>query len=233
MLIPLALSMANAAVRVTATDVRNDLFKATSEGVAIPIEAREVTLSATYPSGKDEPAKLAVLFEPKSHLYLWEFYSAPRFGKFEDLRVLDNMTWNSAYGIGNGRLVDFAMPGEMSVRDSTERAADMDDAERRALHESDLQLATFDTAPQMKTILVGKKIATTDLALDPSGRTSFLAPPNRSDPGPYPVHVQAAYIDGKWEVLLEAQFKVKVVLDNNYQVLKVERIVEASKEQSK
>jgi hypothetical protein len=66
MLIPLALSMANAAVRVTATDVRNDLFKATSEGVAIPIEAREVTLSATYPSGKDEPAKLAVLFEPKS-----------------------------------------------------------------------------------------------------------------------------------------------------------------------
>jgi hypothetical protein len=220
---------------VTATDVRNDLFKATSEGVSVPIEAREVTLLATYPSGKEEPAKLAVLFEPKSHLYLWEFFSAPRFGKFEDLRVLDNMTWNSAIAIGNNRLVYFAMPSDMFVRDATERAADMDDAERRALHESDMQLATFaiDPAPQMKTISFGREIMAISLALDPSGRTSFLAPPNRSDPGPYPVHVQAAYIDGKWEVLLEAQFKVKVVLDNNYQVLNVERIVEASKEQSK
>jgi hypothetical protein len=235
MLAALALSTANAAIRVTGSENRNELFKADSAGVSVPIEAREVYLSVTYPSGKEQPATLAVLFEPRSRLYLWSFYSAPRFGTFEP-HVLDNMAARGAVAVGNGRIVTFVMGHpDLFVRESSQRASDMDEAVRRSVQESSSELATFekDTATEDIMVEIGTQIGVVEQKRDPTGGTHFFAPPGHVEPGPYAVHVQAAYVGGKWEVTLSAQFKVMVTLDDRYQVEKVEALNETPKGQDK
>lgn len=208
-------------LRVADSTTRKDLLQVTGEGGLGPIEAREFHVTALYPSGKEALQALLVLFDPRSHFYIWTLSWAR--SKPAEPDPLEYLASRSAIAVGNGRMVWFRM-GQPSlfVRESSQQASDLDDAGQRSLREATLQLPMLEhnAARQDFEVNIGKELATIGRA----SNGDFFAPPKRVDPTIFPIHVEAAYTGGKWEIILEANLKAKVVLNDRFELMKVEQL---------
>jgi hypothetical protein len=199
----------------------NDLLHVTREDGVGPIEAREFRVSALYPSGKEAPHTILVVFDPVSHFYVWVLAWAPK--NPTDPDPLEYSASRSAIAVGNGRIVWFRMgQPNLFVQESSRRAIDLDDAGRRSLGEVTLRLSFLEhyAARQDFEVEIGKELST--IGRNSSG--NFFAPPNRVDPGPFPIHLEATYTAGEWEIILNAHLRARVLLGNRFQLVKVEQL---------
>jgi hypothetical protein len=92
------------------------------------LAAREMQVDLDFPSGKSGKGKLFLLFEPSTglflHTYGWERNEYPAIAWIDDIET------HSLVGVSADRLV---IVNTLGIRESTEKAASLDDAEAKSL----------------------------------------------------------------------------------------------------
>ncbi len=184
--------------------------------------AREVVLQGRNSDGRPAEANLFVVFDPGTGLFRWSCSlsspsGTPRLFILEGAKR-DGGTYDFAE---KDRIVGFGVgpaPPEIHIREFTVRATSLDDAENKSVQELVSQMDA------MLTIRAyGWRIVPLLKALGgPVAAHDFLAPTYSAQIG----HIKIVDISrnvGKWEIVLEGQWKANLILNDRYEIVKLER----------
>jgi hypothetical protein len=202
-------------LRVTTTSTWNDILRvSTPEGI-VPLQARELHVKVRYPSGKEGAVELFVFYEPQSHLYLWSY----QFSEVPEVAdPMERYCSSVALSIADGRMTLFSMGSDLFIRQFSQKASSLDDAQQRTLVDATTRLSNMkretDDFHPLRWVEIGKQLS----------RDFYFAPDQVAPPLERPRVLQSSYSDGAWQVILQGQWKARVTLTKNYDLVKVERI---------
>lgn len=177
------------------------------------LPAREVLVEGKYPDGKPLLGNLLIFFDPSTGRFLWDCstYHAPLEyrgvpGRLPEHRpLMTDMTRRNGLVVyaDSTRLTAFgALPHDISTRESRQKAESLNEAENKALRDASDQLsaAEHNGAYGWKSISLQEHLS-----------RGFFAPKGSAAPGGF-VFSDVARDDDRWEIMLQGQWRVKVVL---------------------
>jgi hypothetical protein len=215
------LGFAATELRVTSYVTKADVLKVSFQGTSGPVEAREFEVVERFSNSKEIAKTFIVIFEPRSRFFIWTVGSSSSGSTY--LKQLEYIASRSALAVANNRMVWFQIGHpSLAVIESSKQAFNLDDACERSLQEATTQLPLLQTneARQFIYVEIGKALAD----IGRKAHQDFFAPFLASNPGPFPVAVQANYTGSDWEISVAANLRAKVILGNCYDVIKVEQI---------
>jgi hypothetical protein len=188
-----------------------DSLTATSPVGQTLLAVREVSLEGQYPDGRPVKSGLLILFDPVSHYFAWE----------------QALGWERPSGFRKGLLAASAagdrmtvfrvLPGSemIYVQESTEKAHTLDDAEAKAIEAARRRLGT----PQSRQWYGWREVSLIKWL-----ERNFFIPRYSAAPS-FPIEIlSVASRDGKWEVVLKAQWKERITMNDKYEVLTTTRV---------
>jgi len=205
--------------RIVNSFTRDNLLQASKDGSLIPVQAREIEVAVGSSNGKELSQSLTVLFEPQSSFYLWLLVDSS--GEVFHPEQLAYKATRSAVAIGDGRMVWFVMGHpDLFLIESIRRASSLDDACQRTLREMTQKSLSSNQNKwhQSLNLRIGTRLG----QIGDGARSDFFAP----DHGPAPlfpsVKVEAAYTGTAWDITLEANLKVKLILGHRFEIVSLE-----------
>jgi hypothetical protein len=193
----------------------------------VVIPARELLVEGAYPDGKPLLGSLLLFFDPTSGYYLWECstYVAPFEhrsvpGRLPEhklylLNALDKYPTRQVVHLGpDGIAVFAAVIVDLRVRQSSQIAMNMGDAESEAIREAtgQLQLLEGGQAYGWNSIRLSDKL----------GR-EFFGPKDSVVPLGFTIADVARKYKG-WELVLKGEWKERLILTNRLDIASVERL---------
>jgi hypothetical protein len=134
--------------------------------------------------------------------------------EIQEPRIARDLATNSQIYVAADRLAVFSGGTQvMFVRDSLERASSLDDAQTKAFREAEAELGSMETSPPRRHF----KEVPLPLPLD------FFAPKYSAAPAKSRL-IGVLRQDGKWTIIVEGQWKVRITLDDKYEVISTERV---------
>jgi hypothetical protein len=176
------------------------------------VAARGMQLDAKMPSGAKRNAQFLVLFDPVSGCFQWLFgYGNPA----NRTTYLDDFSsGHNAIFAADHKLIVFSLSSpSLGVRESTEVADGIDDADTKSLR------AAIDSASEYESGASEKhwrRISLLSLGLD------FWAPKGSAAFGPAKI-LKVSREGSNWNVIIQAQWKSKIVLNDQYEIVKAEK----------
>lgn len=203
-------------IPIPGTRYDHGLPAATELGEVV-ISAREMLVDITYNDGRPRKGAIAILFDPATGHYLWEFGLVIKDEKTSTMTR--NYGTNARVHIAGGALVHFAYrPPFLAAHESSGKAGSLDDAEAKSLAEATAQLPAK---------IVGRK---DDRVVVNLGQVMpqefFMAGPG---PDPSPIRgpgriVSVSHKGNTWEFVLQGRWQQKITLDNKYRVTSAVRV---------
>jgi hypothetical protein len=181
--------------------------------MAISLAAREMLLDVSFPSGGAGRGDILILFDSSSGYYAWKF--ARLLASERTAMLAEDFRSHSKAYVASDRLVVFTAYAPMIfVRESAQRAPDLEAAEASALREATNILADIEAGrPRDLKISLSK--------LGPE----FFAPALSAGPGLITL-AGVSREDGKWELTVEGQWREKVTLNDRYEVTGMARMAD-------
>jgi hypothetical protein len=195
---------------------------ATKTGKSL-LATRELMVDAAYPSGKLGRGDLFVIFDKVSGFFYWQLSNRP--ANDSTLRITEQFSNQGRAYVADDRIVVFLGGGLMQwavgIRESSRRAASLEDAEDSALREAKEHMAEIEAGSLWKYF----KTQQVMLPLP----NDFFVPKYSPMVGTSKL-IEVSRQGANWELILEGvwnrpgQWKAKVILDDKYQPISWERV---------
>lgn len=191
------------------------------------LEARSVYLDTFGKTGQPIKRELVVVFDRASGYFMFTYVG---FGNFKEAAERDKGPVASqaerttaryaVYVSESGILLVSAGKPTLTVGQSSEKVASIDDAERRAVRAVTEKAVDAARAPFWPTGTLVQLANREGMALLPA---DFYIPPGSVVAKPVSVVAIAESAEG-WEITLQGQYKARVILSPTFEPLKAERI---------
>lgn len=190
-------------------------LRATTSKEEVLLEASDLLVDFKYPNGKEGRGDLLVLFDKSSGHFVWHYGSPYMDMTRPKRRLAELFAHDSIAYVESDRIVIWKVMegGGLRIDESSRRAENLYDAEAKALREVTGQLENIERgrgAKEYKELFL-------QLTHD------FLSPKNSATWGPLKL-LGVSRQDGRWQVIIEGQWKVKAILNDKYELIDTERI---------
>jgi hypothetical protein len=207
----------NAQLRpISSRNTLNAIHAFGKAGAGVEIQASSVIVDARMPSGRRDRGELVVLFDTASGFFQWLFATS----------VADNPA-ESAYqaGFARGQMTAYVdqdglsvfgtstAPPHLAVRQSRTRAQNVNDAEAQSLQDASGRLADYERGDHADWSMI---------SLLPLGM-EFVTPSQRPVRTPIKI-LQVVKQDGNWEVIIQSQWKEKIILNDKFELIGMTRM---------
>lgn len=191
------------------------------------VPAREILVEGRYPDGKATAGNLLILFDPSSGYFVWSCQTSwvspePRGGGrpagLHKLHLIEEAKHDRmAIYADKDRLTGFSLmayPRDVYIRQLTQKASNIYDAENRGLREATDLLSSLEhnywygwNTVSLHEALGREFFARKDSVL--IGGASFL---------------EVGYRMQNWVITLQAQWRARIVISDKYELTKIDRV---------
>jgi hypothetical protein len=196
-------------VRIVSGSARSKPIHLVEDGRQISLEAREVQLSISFPSGKTGAANVLMLYEPRNRFFWWTYENGQGVSPGG---ITDRFFSQSMIYVTEAKIVGFTGGAFLEVRELAERRANMEDGQSSVL-------ATIENS--RGEIEGGELRGYLHVNLAKSLPSDFVHLRGNAAPLPLPKLREVSMRNGKWQVVLDGPNgdSAVVLLDDNYNVV--------------
>jgi hypothetical protein len=197
----------------------------------VTLQASRQKLDVQYPHGRKERGDMLVVYDPQNGRYLWRYQ--PGEARFPDASFLHAFeAGDEAVYATPSALWDFRMNAELNIKEETERAGGLDDAERLSIEEIKRGLPTCEG---MGFHADATRVALYKLLYSATGMDfacAPVAPPMLSDSG-CGWQVKSIVSVGRegenWRLVLRNRWDQEVILDSKFGLVSTKRLEKTEK----
>jgi hypothetical protein len=188
----------------------------TGQGEQTQISVREALVTGKRADGGRVRGNLVVVFNPATNLFVWDFAAVP--DEVKALYQIDEIEARRRLVYADStRLALFTVtvpPIDVYLREASERAANADDADAKALRRASEQYESM-----RSDYMYGRR----KVSLFKDLGYPFITPEHDVMSSRAKFN-SVALIGGNWELVIEGQWKERIVLNDEFKLLGHERV---------